>query len=100
MSETKNWMDLHVSREEYDSQLRDSVNAFYEHQMNDPGISQEEAISTTSEMAENYLVSMEEFDAQAAEAAQSQQVDNDESVGNGTENDTGGIDNDGGIGMD
>ena len=97
MSEIDDWKDLHVSREEYDSQLRDSVNAFYEHQMNDPSVSQEEAISTTAEMAENYQVSMEEFDAQAAEAAQSQQMDNDESLDNGADNDTGGMDNDGGM---
>ena len=97
MSEINDWKDLHVSREEYDSQLRDSVNAFYEHQMNDPSVSQEEAISTTAEMAEDYQVSMEEFDAQAAEAAQSQQMDNDESVDNGANNDAGGMDNDGGM---
>lgn len=96
MSEINDWKDLHVSREEYDSQLRDSVNAFYEHQMNDPSVSQEEAISTTAEMAENYQISMEEFDAQAAEAAQSPQVDNDGAVYNGTGNNTGGVNNDSG----
>lgn len=81
MSEVKDWKDLHVSREEYEATLRDSVNSFYEHQTNTPGVSQEEAISTTSEMAENYEEAMEEFDAQA-------------------ENDSGEMDNDDGIDME
>lgn len=48
----------------------------------------------SSENSEQFQVSMEEFDAQAV---QSQQMDNDESVDNGTDNDTGKIDIDGGI---
>ena len=50
-----------VTIEDYDKSMRDSVNAFYEHAMNDPSMSREEAIAQTSQMAENYLNTMEEL---------------------------------------
>lgn len=61
-----NW---HVSREEFDSSLRNSVNEYYEHAMNDPTMSHEEALQTSAEMAENYENAMAEYDAAAAEEA-------------------------------
>lgn len=67
--EGNKWADMHVSREVYDSTLRSSVNAYYEHAMNDPSVSQEQAISETSQVSENYLSAMEAFDAAQAEAA-------------------------------
>ena len=50
-----------VTIEDYDKSMRDSVNAFYEHAMNDPSMSREEAIAQTSQMAESYLNTMEEL---------------------------------------
>lgn len=50
-----------VTIEDYDKSMRDSVNAFYEHAMNDPSMSREEAIAQTSQMAGNYLNTMEEL---------------------------------------
>lgn len=59
-----------VSLEEYNQSLRDSVNAYYVHAMNDPSMSREEAVSSTAQMAENYLNAVDEF--QAAQAAQTE----------------------------
>lgn len=65
------WANAKVSREEYDQTLRDSVNNYYEHALNDPSMSKDEAIQSTAEMAENYENAMAEFDAaQEAEAAE------------------------------
>lgn len=68
------WANAKVSREEYDQTLRNSVNAYYEHAMNDPSMSKEEVIQSTGEMAENYENAMAEFDAaqeaQATETAE------------------------------
>lgn len=50
-----------VSLEEYNQTLRDSVNAYYTHAMNDPNMSNEDAIKSTGEMAENYLDAVQEF---------------------------------------
>ena len=50
-----------VSLEEYNATLRDSVNAYYEHAMNDPTISKEEAIKSTAEMSEKYIDAVQEF---------------------------------------
>lgn len=50
-----------VTLEEYNQMLRDSVNAYYVHACNDPSMSREEVIRTTSEMAERYLTAVEEF---------------------------------------
>lgn len=59
----------HVSAEEYNQTLRDSVNAYYEHAINSPEMSQEEAIQSTAQMAEAYLSAVEEFEAaETAEA--------------------------------
>lgn len=50
-----------VSLEEYNATLRDSVNAYYEHAMNDPTMSKEEAIKSTAEMSEKYIDTVQEF---------------------------------------
>lgn len=50
-----------VTVEDYDNSMRATVNAFYEHALNDPSMSQEEAIAQTSQMAENYLNTMDEI---------------------------------------
>lgn len=50
-----------VSLEEYNAALRDSVNAYYEHAMNDPTMSKEEAIKSTAEMSEKYIDAVQEF---------------------------------------
>ncbi|MCI8582930.1 MAG: hypothetical protein HFH13_07350 [Dorea sp.] len=50
-----------VSLEEYDTTLRSSVNAYYEHVMNDPTMSKEETIKSTAEMSEKYLDAVQEF---------------------------------------
>ena len=93
MANKIDWADLHVTREQYDQTLRDSVNQFYEHQMNDPNVSQEEAIESTSQMAESYHNAMDEFDSNL-EAAEAQA---NEGIDGGTD---GGMDGgDGGMGM-
>ncbi len=57
-----------VSLEEYNQTLRDSVNAYYTHAMNDPDMSSEDALKSTGEMAEQYLDAVQEFeDAQETE---------------------------------
>lgn len=54
-----------VSLQQYNESLRDSVNAFYEHSVNDNLISNDEAVNETAQMSENYLAAIEEFqDAQ------------------------------------
>lgn len=50
-----------VSIEEYNATLRGSVNAYYEHAMNDPTMSKEEAIKSTAEMGEKYIDAVQEF---------------------------------------
>ena len=50
-----------ISLEEYNATLRDSVNAYYEHTMNDPTMSKEEAIKSTAEMSEKYIDAVQEF---------------------------------------
>lgn len=60
------WIDLHVTRDQYDQCLRDSVNAFYEHEISSPTISNEEAISNTTQMSEEYLSALSDFDCEAS----------------------------------
>lgn len=50
-----------VSLEEYNQALRAAVNAYYEHAINDPSMSKEEAIRSTAEMSERYLNAVQEF---------------------------------------
>ena len=50
-----------VSLEEYNHTLRDSVNAYYTHAMNDPNMSNEDVLKSTGEMAEQYLDAVQEF---------------------------------------
>lgn len=59
-----------VSLEEYNQSLRDTVNAYYTHAMSEPGMSREDALRSTGEMAEKYLSAVEEF--QEAQVAQTQ----------------------------
>ena len=69
-----------VSLEEYNQSLRDSVNAYYVHAMNDPSMSREEAVSSTAQMAENYLNAVDEFQAAQTEIG----TEGDITSGNGT----------------
>lgn len=50
-----------VSLEKYNQTLRDSVNTYYTHAMNDPNMSDEDALKSTGEMAEQYLDAVQEF---------------------------------------
>lgn len=50
-----------VSLEEYNATLRGTVNAYYEHAINDPSMSKEDAIKSTAEMSEKYLDEVQEF---------------------------------------
>ena len=50
-----------VFLEEYNQTLRDSVNAYYTHAMNDPNMSNEDTLKSTGEMAEQYLDAVQEF---------------------------------------
>ena len=104
----KNFMDMHVSRETYDATLRNTVNAYYQHEMNNPSVSNEDAISQTAQVAENYHNAMAEFDvAQSVSSEEgalaSNSVSTGESYSDGVDSgvDTGGIDGgaDGGVGM-
>ena len=49
--------------EEYDQFLRNAVNEYYVHAMNDPNMSKEEALRTSGEAAERYLTAVEEYKA-------------------------------------
>ena len=60
-----------VTLDEYNQGLRDSVNAYYQHALNDPTMSQEDAITSTAQMSENYLNSVEAFQASQGTAATS-----------------------------
>ena len=62
MANKIDWSNLHITRAQYDQTLRDSVNRFYEYQINDPNVSQEETIATTAQMSENYQNAIDEFD--------------------------------------
>ena len=50
-----------VSLEEYNATLRGSVNAYYDHAMNDPTMSKEESIKSIAEMGEKYIDAVQEF---------------------------------------
>lgn len=79
-----------VTLEEYNQTLRDSVNAYYTHAMNDPSMSKEEAIQSTGEMAEKYLGAVQEF--QEAQEAQNAVVENTtETVQESTEVENGAV---------
>lgn len=61
-----------VTLDEYNQSLRDTVNAYYTHALNDPNMSTEDALKSTGEMAEKYLEAVEEFqDAQSTPVAAS-----------------------------
>lgn len=71
------WLEQHVTKEEYDSTLRKSVNKFYEHELNNPSTSKEEVLSSTSTMAEEYINAVDAFDAAQS---QSNSVDSNTSA--------------------
>lgn len=50
-----------VSLEEYNQTLRDSVNAYYNSEINNPNVSNEEAVQSTNEMSERYIETVQEF---------------------------------------
>lgn len=66
---SNDWLDKHVTREEYNSALRNSVNSYYEHEKSNPNVLQEEVNENAAEMSENYISALEEFDAAQANAA-------------------------------
>lgn len=76
-----------VTLEEYNQSLRDTVNAYYEHAMQEPSMTEEDAIQSTAEMSEKYLDAVEEFQ-------QEQDMQNETEVDSGIE-DSEGIDNSG-----
>ena len=76
-----------VTLEEYNQSLRDTVNAYYEHAMQDPSMTEEDALQSTAEMSEKYLDAVEEFQ-------QEQDMQNETEVDSGIE-DSEGIDNSG-----
>ena len=76
-----------VTLEEYNQSIRDTVNAYYEHAMQDPSMTEEDAIQSTAEMSEKYLDAVEEFQ-------QEQDMQNETEVDSGIE-DSEGIDNSG-----
>ncbi len=60
-----NW---EVSYEQAEAQVQDTVNKIYEHNMNDPTMTEEEARQSTAESAEKGLTYLEELqEAQQAE---------------------------------
>ena len=72
-----------VSLEEYNQSLRDTVNAYYTHSVNDPAMSNEDALRSTGEVAENYLEAVDEFqEAQncSIENETSETMDEDASI--------------------
>ena len=76
-----------VTLEEYNQSLRDTVNAYYEHAMQDTSMTEEDAIQSTGELSELYLDAVEEFQ-------QEQDMQNETEVDSGIE-DSEGIDNSG-----
>mgnify|MGYP004459107031 CR=1 FL=1 len=81
-----------VTLEEYNQSLRDTVNAYYEHAMQDPSMTEEDAIQSTAEMSEKYLDAVDEFQ-------QEQSTQNETEMDSGIEDsegmDDGGLDDDG-----
>ena len=81
-----------VTLEEYNQSLRDTVNAYYEHAMQDPSMPEEDAIQSTAEMSEKYLDAVDEFQ-------QEQSTQNETEMDSGIEDsegmDDGGLDDDG-----
>ncbi len=65
-----------VTLDEYNQSLRDTVNAFYSHSINDPNMSKEDALKSTGEMAEKYLEAVEEFQEAQNVQIQSSTVEN------------------------
>lgn len=66
-----------VTLEEYDDSLHNTVNSYYQHAMNDPSMTQEEAIASTAEVAENYLNAVDEFQAETEMESDAGDLEND-----------------------
>lgn len=66
-----------VTLEEYDDSLHNTVNSYYQHAMNDPSMTQEEAIASTAEVAENYLNAVDEFQAETEMESDTGDLEND-----------------------
>lgn len=77
-----------VTLEEYNQSLRDSVNGFYSHSMNNPSISSDQTIKETSEMAENYHEAVEQFQNDIGE------VGAEDNIGSGIQSEDMSVDND------
>jgi len=82
-----------VSLEEYNQSLRDAVNAYYTHAIDDPSMSREDALKSTGEMAEKYLDAVKEFqEAQNAVVENNTEaVQETAEVENGTVTETGNV---------
>ncbi len=77
--------DMHVTYEQARDQIHDTVNAIYEHNLNDPTMTQEEAIQSTAESAEKGLTYLEDLQAEL-EAQENAGNELQSGVENGTEN--------------
>ena len=54
MRQSQPWY-MGAVRDQINQSLRDTVNAYYTHALNDPKMSTEDALKSTGEMAEKYL---------------------------------------------
>ena len=59
-----------VTSEQFAATLRDSVNQFYTHAINDPTLSHDEALSQTYQMSENHFNAIAEFEAEMNQSAE------------------------------
>ena len=76
-------LDMHVTYDQARDQIHDTVNAIYEHNLNDPTMTQEEAIQSTAESAEKGLTYLEDLQA---ELEAQENAGNELQSENGTEN--------------
>lgn len=56
--------DMHVTYEQARDQIHATVNAIYEHNLNDPTMTRDEAIQSTAESAEKGLTYLEDLQAE------------------------------------
>lgn len=98
---TENCKNFSARLENDPNAVGKTTSQLHEESIENVQISMEEFDTQSTETAQieetQIQVSMEEVDAQATEAVQSQQMDNDESVENEADNDTSGINNNGGM---
>ena len=62
--ENGNDINWHISYEQAEAQIHDTVNRIYEHNLNDPTMTQDEAIQSTGQSAEKGLTYLDEFQAE------------------------------------